>query len=258
MMFERYTDRALRALDIAQEEARNLGLVRVGAGHLLLGLIGEDGGGAAVALKSLGADLGEARHAVGRNAFPRGSTPAGPLPFTSRARGVLDQAATEAAALGNPYIATEHLLLALISDSEGTGSDPLVTIGINPGDARAKVLELLRGYEDTEQRPTPPERAETLAFTAAARERLAAASTYDDWHAVGSDLRKALAALDAALKLADEWAATQFPDDEPMTAIQGHIVAEGIETTIRRGPDFREAITRPLTGEGNTGGVPDG
>ena len=258
MTFERYTDRARRALDIAQEEARNLGLVRVGAGHLLLGLIGEDGGVAAVALKSLGADLDEARRGMGRGAIHGVQPPAGPLRFTSRARGVLDQAATEAAVLGNPYIATEHLLLALISDSEGTGNDPLVAIGINPGDARAKVLELLRGYEDAEQRPTPPERAETLAFTAAARERLAAASTYDDWHAVGGDLRKALAALDAAVNLADEWAATQFPDDEPMTAIQGHIVAEGIETTIRRGLDLREAITRALTGEGNTGGVPDG
>lgn len=153
-MFERYTDRARRVLVIAQDEARNLGLLRIGAGHLLLGLIGEDGGVAAVALKSLGADLGEARRVMGRN---RGAgTPAGPLPFTSRVRGVLDQAATEAAALGIPYISTEHLLLALISDSEGTGNDPLAVIGINPGDARAKVMELLRGYEEAGERAPEP------------------------------------------------------------------------------------------------------
>ena len=288
-MFARYTDRANRALDIAQDEARNLGHARVGAGHLLLGLIGEDGGVAAVALKSLGADLGEARHVMS-STVSEVRAPAGPLPFTSRAEGVLRRAADEAAQLGHPYIATEHLLLALITDSEGSGNDPLVAIGINPGDARAKVLEMLRGYEQAGQQPIPdhvrghwpqpdyepwddvtrsdyegapdaPDRlAAVLEEIGERNERRTFAANLT--HAASADdVPRLLAALKKVLKKADEWDAEAKRLDENAEnadATSGHdttrvaraaMLSTRAQAHAELAAAVREAITSELTGE---------
>lgn len=233
-MFDRYTDRARRALVIAQDEARNLGHARIGAGHLLIGLIGEDGGVAAVALKSLGNPaemLLDARRVVTRSGLRQDKIPAGPLPCTSMLAGVLDRAAVEATLLGNNYIATEHLLLALIHDSAGTGNDPLVAIGVNPDEARAKVMELLRGYEAGE-RPEPgtaPPAGDRLSSALEEiRERQKAAAefplaefaafhgpdtkTIGGWIAASAlDVPRLVAALDAVLAEHRQHVTSNFP-----------------------------------------------
>ena len=158
-MFDRYTDRARRVLAIAQDEARNLGHAGIGSGHLLLGLIGEDEGVAAVVLKSLGATLEDARRTVGRGTTPHlTGIPAGPLQFTPILAKVLEQAAREAVLLAHNFIATEHLLLGLVAGSS-PGVSSLAAIGVGPAEARAKVMALLHGYGEVGKSPLTPDLA---------------------------------------------------------------------------------------------------
>lgn len=247
LMFDRYTDRARRALVIAQDEARNLGHAHVGSGHLLLGLIGEDGGVAAQALKSLGNPaemLLDARRVVSRTEDRAPSAPAGALPFTLGLGAVLEIAPRKAASLGDNYIATEHLLLALAA-IPALGASPLVAIGVNPDDARAKVLELLRGYEEARKLPATPEPAaaaaddrltalEEIGYLRACTAAAAAAPEGFDFAVLMPRLDRALAALDAVLDL------TRSSD--------GDDLYPSCDITVG---DLRAAISRGLTGEGS-------
>lgn len=159
-MFERYTDRAKRAVELAREEAADLGHDTVGTEHLLLGLIEEGGGVAFTALDALGVTAKAANEAVCRR-HPAGTgRSAGWLPWSLRFRKVQELALREAIELGNNFVATEHLLLGLIREGSDTGALALADCGTAEGDrgfssdVRAKVLELLRGYDDAE-RPKP-------------------------------------------------------------------------------------------------------
>ncbi|MCG7431856.1 ATP-dependent Clp protease ATP-binding subunit [Kocuria indica] len=146
-MFERFTDRARRVVVLAQEEARMLNHNYIGTEHLLLGLIHEGEGVAAKALESMGITLSAAREQVQDIIGPGQQAPSGHIPFTPRAKKVLEHSLREALQLGHNYIGTEHILLGIIRAGEGVASQVLVKLGADPGKVRATVLELISGYQ---------------------------------------------------------------------------------------------------------------
>ena len=146
-MFERFTDRARRVVVLAQEEARMLNHNYIGTEHLLLGLIHEGEGVAAKALESMGITLSAAREQVQDIIGPGQQAPSGHIPFTPRAKKVLEHSLREALQLGHNYIGTEHILLGIIRAGEGVASQVLVKLGADPAKVRATVLELISGYQ---------------------------------------------------------------------------------------------------------------
>ena len=145
-MFERFTDRARRVVVLAQEEARLLNHNYIGTEHILLGLIHEGEGVAAKALESLGISLEAVRNQVEEIIGQGGSSPSGHIPFTPRAKKVLELSLREALQLGHNYIGTEHLLLGLIREGEGVAAQVLVKLGADLSRVRQQVIQLLSGY----------------------------------------------------------------------------------------------------------------
>ena len=154
-MFERFTDRARRAVVLAQEEARMLEHNYVGTEHLLLGLIREGSGVAARALETLDISLEMVRQEVTEMIGRGQSAPSGHIPFTPGAKHVLELSLREALALDHSYIGTEHILLGLIRESDGVAAQALVRLGADLETTRARILELLRGYPGHEPPETP-------------------------------------------------------------------------------------------------------
>ncbi len=146
-MFERYTDRARRVLVLAQEEARMLNHNYIGTEHLLLGLIHEGEGVAAKALESLGISLAAVRQQVEAIIGQGQQAPSGHIPFTPRAKKVLELAPREARALGHDYVGTEHILLGLIREGDGVAAQVLVKLGADLNRVRQQVIQLLHGYQ---------------------------------------------------------------------------------------------------------------
>ena len=145
-MFERFTDRARRVLVLAQEEARFLGHKFLGTEHLLLGLIRESDGVAAMALGQLGIRLDDVRERVKGTIGPAGSAPTATPPFTARAKKVLELSLREALQLGHNYIGTEHILLGLVREGEGVAAQVLVGLGADLARVRQQVVQVLAGY----------------------------------------------------------------------------------------------------------------
>jgi ATP-dependent Clp protease ATP-binding subunit ClpC len=147
-MFERFTDRARRAVVQAQEEARRLDHEQIGPGHLLLGLTNENVGGvAAKALESLGIGLDTVRQRV-EEIIGRGSQgPSGHIPFTPEAKQALQQSLREALHLRHQYIGTEHLLLGLISGGDDVAARVLTELGADLKGVREQVVRLLDEYQ---------------------------------------------------------------------------------------------------------------
>ncbi|CAI6001788.1 unnamed protein product [Closterium sp. NIES-64] len=142
-MFERFTEKAIKVIMLAQEEARRLGHNFVGTEQILLGLIGEGTGIAAKVLKSLGVNLKEARVEV-EKIIGRGSGfVAVEIPFTPRAKRVLELSLEEARQLGHNYIGTEHLLLGLLREGEGVSARVLENLGADPGNIRSQVIRMV-------------------------------------------------------------------------------------------------------------------
>ncbi|WP_297006575.1 ATP-dependent Clp protease ATP-binding subunit [uncultured Corynebacterium sp.] len=149
-MFERFTDRARRVVVLAQEEARALNHNYIGTEHILLGLIHEGEGVAAKALESMGISLEAVRTEVEDIIGTGGHPPSGYIPFTPRAKKVLELALREALQLGHKYIGTEHILLGLIREGEGVAAQVLVKLGADLSRVRQQVIQLLSGYEGGE------------------------------------------------------------------------------------------------------------
>jgi ATP-dependent Clp protease ATP-binding subunit ClpC len=145
-MFERFTDRARRVVVLAQEEARMLRHDYIGTEHILLGLVREGGGVAAQALESIHISLEDVRQQVEEIIGLGQGVPTGPIPFTPRAKKVLEYSLREALQLGHTYIGTEHILLGLVRESEGVAAQVLVRYGANLDQVRHTVIELLSGY----------------------------------------------------------------------------------------------------------------
>ena len=174
-MFERFSDRARRVVVMAQEEARMLDHNYIGTEHLLLGLIREGEGVAAMTLESLGVRLDAVRHQVEEIVGRGQQMPSGHIPFTKRAKKALELALPESQQLGHNYIGTEHILLGLLREGEGVAAQVLVKLGADLNRVRQQVIQLLHGY----QGPQP------------ARVGMAAAVTGE-----GSGLERRLAAIE--------------------------------------------------------------
>jgi Clp amino terminal domain, pathogenicity island component len=149
-MFERFTDRARRVVVLAQEEARMLNHNYVGTEHILLGLIHEGEGVAAKALESLGISLEAVRQQVEEIIGQGQQALSGHIPFTPRAKKVLELSLREAQQLGHNYIGTEHILLGLIREGEGVAAQVLVKLGADLNRVRQQVIQLLHGYQGKE------------------------------------------------------------------------------------------------------------
>ncbi|AFS12611.1 Negative regulator of genetic competence ClpC/mecB [Mycobacterium intracellulare subsp. intracellulare MTCC 9506] len=149
-MFERFTDRARRVVVLAQEEARMLNHNYIGTEHILLGLIHEGEGVAAKSLESLGISLEGVRSQVEEIIGQGQQAPSGHIPFTPRAKKVLELSLREALQLGHNYIGTEHILLGLIREGEGVAAQVLVKLGAELTRVRQQVIQLLSGYQGKE------------------------------------------------------------------------------------------------------------
>ena len=151
-MFERFTDRARRVVVLAQEEARMLNHNYIGTEHILLGLIHEGEGVAAKALESLGISLDAVRQQVEEIIGQGQQAPSGHIPYTPRAKKVLELSLREALQLGHNYIGTEHILLGLIRERGGVAAQVLVQLGAGPDRVRQEVILLLQEYQGEGER----------------------------------------------------------------------------------------------------------
>jgi len=158
-MFERFTDRARRVVVLAQEEARLLNHNYIGTEHILLGLIHEGEGVAAKALESLGISLEAVRQQVEEIIGQGQATPTGHIPFTPRAKKVLELSLREALQLGHNYIGTEHILLGLIREGEGVAAQVLQKLGADLNRVRQTVIQLLSGYTGGKGEGASPEQS---------------------------------------------------------------------------------------------------
>jgi ATP-dependent Clp protease ATP-binding subunit ClpC len=192
-MFERFTDQARRIVVLAQEEARLLSHDYIGTEHLLLGLVREDQSIAAEALASLGIKLEAVRQQVleivGKG--KRGSS--GHIPFTSRAKKVLELSLREALQLGHNYIDTEHVLLGLLREGNGVAVRILAELGADPRSVRRTVIGLMPA--DEAERANVTERG----GEALRRPRGRRASALDEVLDALADIRDRLAAIEAHL-----------------------------------------------------------
>jgi ATP-dependent Clp protease ATP-binding subunit ClpC len=161
-MFERFSPRARRAIVLAQEESRLLSHNYIGTEHILLGLLAERDGVAARALRSLGIRLDAARDQVREIIGEGQQAPSGHIPFTPRAKKVLELSLREAMRLRSEIIGTEHLLMGLIAEGDGVGAQILERLGASADAVREKVVDVAR----TEPETDPAEAASAEAASA--------------------------------------------------------------------------------------------
>ena len=171
-MFERFTDRARRVVVLAQEEARLLNHTYIGTEHVLLGLIHEHEGVAAKALESLDISLESVRAQVEEIIGRGGEEPRGHIPFTPRAKRVLELSLREALKLRHNYIGTEHILLGLIREGEGVAAQVLVKLGADLGRVREQVVHLLATLEEVSASASEGESAPAVSEPSAIRRRV--------------------------------------------------------------------------------------
>jgi ATP-dependent Clp protease ATP-binding subunit ClpA len=155
--FNKFTDRARIVMKLAQDEAQRLGHNYMGTEHLLLGLVREGEGVAAIALKQLGVSLDDARAAVLHIIGHGDRIVVGEIGLTPRAKKVIELAVDEARRMGHHYIGTEHLLLGLLREGEGIAAGVLESLGVNLERARTTILQTLasRGAMVEDQAPSP-------------------------------------------------------------------------------------------------------
>jgi ATP-dependent Clp protease ATP-binding subunit ClpC len=156
-MFERFTDRARRVIVLAQEEARMLSHGYIGTEHLLLGLIHEGGGVSGAALESLSITLDDARAQV-VSIVPRGQEPlSGHIPFTPRAKKILELSLREALDLGHGSIGPEHILLGIVREGQGVANQVLANLGADGPGVRAAVMRFIQQRETESEAETEEE-----------------------------------------------------------------------------------------------------
>jgi ATP-dependent Clp protease ATP-binding subunit ClpC len=202
-VFERFTDRARRVVVLAQEEARMLNHDYIGTEHILLGLVRERDGVAARALDSLNIKLGAVRREVEDVIGQGQAAPRGHIPFTPRAKKVLELSLREALQLGHNYIGTEHILLGLIREGEGVAAQVLQKLGADLNRVRQTVIQILSGY------------------------------------AAGAEVRRVEGGAEMEAELATEIAPTAIPaaEDAPMcpncfAALDETLAVKAMETTL--------------------------
>jgi len=209
-MFERFTDRARRVVVLAQEEARLLSHNYIGTEHILLGLLHEGEGVSAQALQALDISLEAVRQKV-EEIIGRGQqAPSGHIPFTPRAKKVLELSLREALQLGRDYIGPEHILLGLVREGEGVGAQVLVRLGADLNRVRQQVIQLLPSREsEALDEPGYPQRPrEARRVRSAVRARVRAFAGGEDvvteitWLDALEIIGERLAAIEARLGMA--------------------------------------------------------
>jgi ATP-dependent Clp protease ATP-binding subunit ClpC len=155
-LFERFTERARQVVVLAQDEARALKHNYIGTEHILLGLLREEEGLAARVLESLDITVEEVRAQVARIVGQGDEVTTGQIPFTPRAKKVLELALREALSLGHNYIGTEHILLGLVRENEGVAARILLDLDADEGVIRDQVIRLLSGPRYEKRRPYVP------------------------------------------------------------------------------------------------------
>jgi Clp amino terminal domain, pathogenicity island component len=226
-MFERFTERARRVVVLAQEEARMLNHNYIGTEHILLGLIREGQGVAGRALESLGISLEAVRQQVEQIIGRGQQAPSGHIPFTPRAKKVLELSLREAQQLGHNYIGTEHILLGLIREGSGVAAQVLVKLGADLNRARQQVVRLLHGHqgedvtgEDVtgEDSPLP---GDAPAYAGSLDRRLAAIERWiglrpdlDDQDDLGQEIARVRREKEAAIDRQDFEASVALRDQE--------------------------------------------
>ena len=234
-MFERFTDRARRVVVLAQEEARMLNHNYIGTEHILLGLIHEGEGVAAKALQSLGISLEAVRQQVEEIIGQGQQAPSGHIPFTPRAKKVLELSLREALQLGHNYIGTEHILLGLIREGEGVAAQVLVKLGADLNRMRQQVIQLLHGYQgsrDPASSGVEPEYEEsgplTMAQAAVREARIARSARVFSQ----TQLDSLMARLDDVGSRLDMVVERLVSMEERLASIEGHL-AEGRRPAAR-------------------------
>lgn len=163
-MFDRFTDRAKKVMNLARQEAQRFNHEYLGTEHILLGLVQEGSGVAANVLKNMGIDLSKIRAEVEKIVKTGPSmVTMGQLPFTPRAKKVLELSVEEASNLGHNYIGTEHLLLGLIKENEGIAAQVLMNLGVKLEDVREEVLDFLGADREEEEEEEGPSASEPQA-----------------------------------------------------------------------------------------------
>lgn len=235
-MFERYNDRARQVVVLAQEESKELQHNYIGTEHILLGLIREGEGVAAKALESLGVTFDNARERV-VGIIGLGSSPAtGHIPFTPRAKKVLELALREALQLGHNYIGTEHILLGLIREGEGVGAQVLIELGADLARVRQQVIMLLENY--TAPRSSAKEVVLTIAIerldssvelmaegAGEPREIIGASVTFRD--STGVTVTRRLSRKEIQNLSADKWASPRS-----LVTVTASRTARGLQFTL--------------------------
>ena len=171
-MFERFTDRARRVVVLSQEEARLLNHNYIDTEHILLGLIQERDGVAAKALQSLDIGLESVRAQVEEIIGQGGNPPSGYIPFTPRAKKVLELSLREALQLSHNYIGTEHILLGLLREGEGVAAQVLVRLGADMARVREQVVHLLAAHGEESSSPSDPESERSVGEPLESRSRV--------------------------------------------------------------------------------------
>jgi len=155
--YDRFTDRSRKAMELANQEAMRLNHEYIGTEHILLGIAKEGSGVGATVLKNMDVDIKKLRVEVEKLVKPRpDKVDMGKLPQTPRAKKVIEYAREEAKSLNHHYVGTEHLLLSLTREREGTSFQVLINLGINPEDVRYEVLSLLGAVETKSYKSTVP------------------------------------------------------------------------------------------------------
>ena len=180
-MFERFTERARQIVVLAQDEARALKHNYIGAEHILLGLLREEEGLAARVLESLDITVEEVRAQVARIVGQGDEVTTGQIPFTPRAKKVLELALREALSLGHNYIGTEHILLGLVRENEGVAARILLDFDADAEKIRNETLALLARARPEAPSPAAKAWLSTPETPAAAYRAIALAGTPDDW-----------------------------------------------------------------------------
>ena len=179
-MFERFTDRARRVVVLAQEESQRLSHNYIGSEHLLLGLLAEQEGVAARALESLNVTLTAAREQVEEIIGPGQQTPRGHIPFTPRAKKILELALREALTMGSEVIDTEHLLLGLIDEGDGVGAQILQRLGATAQAVREAVARLITAEPEAAEVTGPGSEPRAVSVTRQVRIRVDALTEVKD------------------------------------------------------------------------------
>ena len=207
-MFERFTDRARRVVVLAQEESQRLSHNYIGSEHLLLGLLAEQEGVAARALESLNVTLTAAREQVEEIIGPGQQKPSGHIPFTPRAKKILELSLREALTMGSEVIDTQHLLLGLIDEGDGVGAQILQRLGATAQAVREAVARLITAEPEAAEVTGPGSEPRAVSVTRRVRIRVDALT----------EVKDLLASIDRRLSAIERHLGIDAGQEEPPAA----------------------------------------